>query len=490
MKKLLCIFLLIFFSISFAYSESVSINLDSSVKTSTANYYLEGGLSDSLGGAINAEGDFYNIDVNLSLINDGKYPTHSSFQLGHYFYTTESVAEIFFGDLSFSAGRGVHTDVVDTPYSIYVNPEALPSVYAEAVYSGDLFSYQSRWVRLNERSAQLYNGNIDSNPDTPDYIRDRGMTFKTYALDLGNLRIGLEDVSLYLDRSFDSESFLSPFPMYFLEMLNTSGGRPWSEISNTNSLMGFFSEYEKSDLYLQGQILVDDINASILAPALGWAIPSLNNITNLSKVAWSLGGHYDTPFGRIGLYHGGALKYTFEATYTNSTSYSSLPYEYTYYPITEYNSGGGYSPMDYTENYIGYKYGENNISFLIDYQNQFFTNNPYSFDLYTSLEWILNGSKSPSNPWHEYTSWTEIDVPYELLSDDVIEHTLKLQTTISKPYRNWLFTVDGGIGYVWNRLELVELVSNEPKIYVPISGNNHLLASLSISASYLFKIKK
>ena len=252
--------------------------------------------------------------------------------------------------------------------------------------------------------------------------------------------------------------------------------------------MGFFCDYEDPDFYLQGQILVDDINAGILAPLLGWAISSLNNIENLSKVAWSLGGHYEAPFGRIGFYHGGALKYTFEATYVSADSYSTLPYEYTYYPITEYVSGSEDIPLDYTENYIGYKYGENNLAFLVDYSNRFFTGKPYVFDLYSSLEWVLNGSKSPSNPWHENDSWLEISAPFELLSDDVVEHALKIDVTLSKALKNWLFTINGTLGSVWNRLELVEVVSGEPKIYIPQSGNNHPIASISLCAGYLLNI--
>ena len=252
--------------------------------------------------------------------------------------------------------------------------------------------------------------------------------------------------------------------------------------------MGFFGEYEDGGLYLEAQVLVDDINASILAPVLGWAIPSLNTITNLSKVAWSLGGTFDSAVGRFGFYHGGALKYTFEATYSNVT-YSDLPYEYTYYPITEFYTGSEYRPLDYTENYIGYKYGENNLAFLADYTTELFSDTPYAFGLYSSLEWVLNGSKSPSNPWHEYVNWTEIDVPSELLSDGTIEHTLQLNIILSKPFRNWLFTLDGTLGYVWNRLELTELVPGEPKIYVPTAGNDHPVASFTFRADYLWNIR-
>lgn len=476
-------------TLSSVYSESLSVTADAALKASTETYYLEGGLADDIGATLLTRGEHYDIDVNLAMSNDGAIIPHSSYQLGHYFYTRGATAGFNFGDVSFTGGRGIHADVVDSPYTIYINPEAFPAIHAEAAYTGEVFSYTTRWVRLNERSAQYYNGDIDGDPATDTLIRDRGMTFKAYSLHFGNLTVGFEDVSLYLDRSFDAETFLSPFPMYFLEMLNTSAGRPWSELSNTNSLMGFFGEYETGDLYLCGQVLVDDINAGALAPILGWAIPSLNNIENLSKVAWSLGGTYDTPFGLFGFYHGGALKYTFAATYVSDSSYSTLPYEYTYFPVAEFDAGGGtYKPLDYTHNYIGYTHGENNLAFLADYTAEFGGRKPWAFGLYSSLEWVINGSKSPSNPWHEHDHWTEIDPPQELLTDEVLEHTLRLDVRLSKPVNNWLFAVDGALGYVWNRLELVEAVADEPKIYTPVAGNNHLIASLTLRAAYTLEL--
>ncbi len=490
MKRIIIFACICILGVPLLFSESLSVDLQGALTASTPDAYLEGGISDDVGATLRAKGDFYSLDVNLSLSNDGRLIPHSPYQLGHYFYTDQSMARVFFKDVSFKAGRGVHTDVVRSPYSVYINPNALPAVHAQIDYGGDMFSYSTRWVRLNVRSAQEYNGLYDADGiEGQDTLRDRGMTFKTYALDLGYLTLGFEDVSLYLDRAFDAESFLSPFPMYFLEMLTTSAGRPWSEINNTNSLMGFFCEYERPGLYLEGQVLVDDINASILAPVLGWAIPALNNITNLSKVAWSLGGHYTSPAGRFGFYHGGALKYTFEATYVSEDLYSTLPYEYTYYPLTEYDAGEEYRPLDYTENYIGYKYGENNLAFLADYAGELFPNKPWSFGLYASLEWVLNGSKSPANPWHRYDHWNEINVPWELLPDDTIEHTLQTRIILSKPFRNWLFTLDGTLGYVWNRLELREEVADEPKIYMPVAGNNHPVASLTLGVNYLWNIK-
>jgi len=493
LKRLIFVFLIILLSINYGYSEEISFTLNSSVNAANPDIYMDGGISDLLGADFLLSGDFYNIDVNISMVNDGMYVPHSLFQLGHYFYSTGSMANMYFGDFEIIMGRGVHTDVVDSPYALYINPNAEPAFHAEMSYTGDMFSYSSRWVRLNERSSQTYNGDIDLESADTNYLRDRGMTFKTYALNLGDLKFGVEDVSVYLDRSFDAESFLNPFPLYFLEMIMTTDGRPWSELNNTNSLMGFFAEYKMDDIYLEGQILVDDLNAGILAPVLGWAIPALTWMDNLSKIAWSFGGAYDSSLGRMGFYHGGALKYTFESTYSDpagSGSYSTLPYEYTYYPITEFDTGVGYSPLDYTKNYIGYTYGENNISFLVDYENRVFPGEPQAFDLYASLEWIINGSKSPSNPWQEHDTWLQIDVPYELLSDKVLEHTLKLDTTFSKSFNNWLFSVDAGLGYIWNRIELFEIVADQPKSYVPILGNNHILSSLSLSASYFIEVKK
>ncbi len=413
-----------------------------------------------------------------SIMGDKRYPAHSAYQLGRYFQLNDFSIDASFPDVELYAGYRPHRDVVKTPYSLYISSVEIPVLNGGFLLSFGNFTYENRWVRLNERSSIEYDGK-----DEP--FRDRGLTFKTFAYDFGALTIGFQDSYIYMDQTFDAESFFMPVPTYLLELQLATPGRPWSQDNNVNSIVGFFSEWESGPYYLEGQILVDDINASLLAPLLGWAIPALYEIDNLQKVAWNIGGTMRLKHGTIGFYHGGATKYTFEATHTTPSNYSILPYEYLYYPATEYESpSGALRTVPYNENYIGYKHGENNLAFMIEYLTPLLLGSGFTFDLNTSAEWVINGSKSPANPWHEYNDWTEIAPRVELLSDDVLENLVKIKATASKQITPFDVSLSILLGYGWNRMKLVELVDNEPKIFVPQTGNNGLLFSVSLSGKY------
>ena len=429
-------------------------------------------------GALHIENGPFSFHLDLSLMGDEKYPAHSSFQLGRYFYLNDFSTNVAIGDAGLYAGYMPHADAVETPYSLFVSSLEIPVLNGGFMFTGKSFFYETRWVRVNERSAIDYIGKEGT-------FRDRGLTLKTFGLDFGNLTIGFEDAYLYMDQSFDAESFLLPVPMYFLEMGFASRNRPWSQDNNVNILMGFFAEWDSGPYYIESQILVDDINASLLAPVLGWAIPALNEIDNLSKLAWNIGGTVQLGIGTIGFYHGGATKYTYEATYTSSSDYSIQPYEYTYYPATEFETtSGDLRQVNYEDNYIGYKYGENNLAFTVTFAAPIFAEKNYGFDLDASAEWVVNGSKSPANPWHEYDNWVEIDPRVELLSDAALEHLLKFQAKATKELKPFEISLSVLLGYGWNRLELLELVDEEPKIFVPKAGNNGILFSVSLSGRY------
>lgn len=456
--------------------------------------FKPGVISDEVRGELAYSNGFFNFLIDFSLLGDKKYRPHSVYELDHYFLMNNSVIGFSLNELSLTGGRGLHRDIVDTPYSIYISSHDNPAVFLDFTWDSERFLYETRWVRLNARSMNTYTGYPDMN-----YF-DRGMTYKVYALKMGDLRFGYQDSCVYLFRAFDFETFMNPLPMFFLQMITTTSGRPWSETDNTNSLMGFFFDITKPDWYIASQILVDDINATLLKYILGDLIPALNNINNLSKVAWSLGGYYQLPFGKIGFYHGGATKHTFPATYViqnrnavDSTDerpyYSRLPYEYCYYPATTFlSSGDGGSEIEipYIENYIGYKYGENNLAFLVNYTNTFLSNTPWTFDLYTSLEYVISGSKSPANPWHKYDSWVEIEPLVELLNEDILEHTLALIVNLEKRYGPWVFSLSGELGYLWNELKLTSVPGrpDEPKIWKPTASQNRALAALTLGIRY------
>lgn len=240
------------------------------------------------------------------------------------------------------------------------------------------------------------------------------------------MRLGLQDSAVYTDRAFDEEYFFSPIP-HILTQMSRYAGKPWSEDSNDNSLTGLFFDWRKPLFYIYAQWLIDDLSADFLIPEfLRDEFGGERRIPQ--KWAWSLGGYYDFAFGRLGFYHAGATKYTFEATHNDL----SFPYEYTYYPSAEYELKDG-TPMtlEYVENYIGYNYGENNIAFLVEYANTF-----AGVQFGANLEYVISGSKSPANPWHEDTEAGD----YTLLLDDaVLEHTLSARVRASWSWRKWTF---------------------------------------------------
>lgn len=437
---------------------------------------LDSAVYDNTGVDVNYRSPFFNLRIDGGFNNDGKFPSQDGSYGGRYLAINDTYIELHSNRLSFKAGRALHRDIVETPYSVFISSENIPTVLMDFSYAGDFFFYETRWIRLNTRSAYTYNGSEKSSTRWD----NKGANLKVFGIHLGDFRLGFEDSITYIGRSFDTEYFFNPMPEFFTELITTLGGAPWKENSNTNSLMGFFTDITKPKWYGEAQFLMDDANVDFLT--------GRKNCT-VNKIAWSLGGYYTFDFGRIGFYSGGATKYTFEATYGNPGDYSSYPYEYTYYPVVEYGSNN--TPIQYTDNYIGYKYGENNLSFLLDYANNFFTGKPYAFNLYSSMELVFNGSKSPANPWHEYY-WCSSICPHTILFDDpYIEKRITSATRIEKALGNFTIALKLEAGYVWNELTLKDVVGGgtEAKMYVADPDCDHYIFNTTISVSYNWKLE-
>ena len=143
--------------------------------------------------------------------------------------------------------------------------------------------------------------------------------------------------------------------------------------------------------------------------------------------------------------------------------------EYTYYPSSEY-----YYPkdnpetkiLDYKENYLGYIYGENTVSFLIDYLNQ-----SVKIDNYVSLEYAISGEKSPHEPWNGYKTY---ELGTHLLNDDILEHFIELNWELTlKLTDNFKLTPNIIINHYTNKIEFVEVERDqEAKIWQPVEDNN------------------
>ena len=417
---------------------------------------------DNLHTALHYDYRFAHVVADLSLLNDQKYSPYEVYTLGRYFFINAGGMVLDFGPLQLSGGRLPHRDLLDSPYSLFISSQAHPDIMADITFRGGPFLYETRWVRLNTRL-------LDGDPD-------RGANYKVFAVQLGDWRFGLQDSAVYVDRAFDEEYFFSPIPNIVTQMVNNHSGKPWGQDSNDNSIMGLFVERRRPDDYLYAQWLVDDINLDFLVPSFLRDEFGYKKIPQ--KMAWSIGGSWRFPFGRLGFYHAGATKYTFQSLRLDN------PYSYTYYQDVEYALKDG-TPMTLSEedNYVGYLHGENNLAFLVDFARPL-----GPLGITASLEYVVSGSKSPANPWHEFDGVDDTDRGTHLLDDPVLEHKIVGTAAVTWPWRNWTFYTLVKLGGAFNRLAPVEDVPGEPKIYRPQPGEHAPIYAWTLGASYLWKI--
>jgi len=461
----------------------------------------------------------FSLFVDGSLVNDNKYSAQEPYMGGRYIYLNDAFVHIESYQFNIKVGRGPHHDVVDSPYSLFISSADIPVLYGEINYTGDFFFYKTRWVNMSYNSDTIYFGtdNVLSHeptelwpngyaPSNNTFWLDKGMNFKVYGINVGDWQFGFEDVVVYLGRPFDAEYFFNPLPMYFVQLFTTESGVPWVQAGNTGSMMGYFADVNRGEWGGNAQILIDDLNLDIL--------PWVSDHSFKSKVAWSLGGWKAFDFGTMGFHQAGATKYTFASTRTIESStdwgtkgyvdvpYSILPYDYAYYPVTEFEKkNGAQMPVYYEDMYAGYKYGENNLAFLVDYEDTLFSGRPEEFKLYTYLEYVMNGSKSPSNPWHEYDSPRNPGIEssdWVLFTGEPIEHILRIKANVRKKIGNFTLMAEILAGYVFNGINLVSVPPNyedyaevtwvEPKIYMPRNGNNFPVFQCSVGFNYSLQI--
>ena len=440
---------------------------------------------DNLGIGLEYSSPYFGMDLSFGLKNDGKYTPQEPYMLGHYITLNDGDIWLKYGPLKLTGGRMTNNDIVKTPYSLFISSVPISTMSIDLSYNGSNFFYDTRWISLN-RNSSLYTSQVPvfSSPGVQTGYTtqslDRGMQYKVYGLKLRDMRIGFEESVIYLNQEFYPEYFFSPLPMYFTQLVNSSGsnnGRnPPAQTANENSLMGFFMDNRSDKWYWYGQFLADDLNLAFLAS------PSLRN-SHPNKIAWSLGGTYRFNFGTLGFYTAGATKYTFEPSSTSSTNNNTLPYEYTYYPTTTYiGPNGQVMPLWYTDNYIGYKYGENNLTFDVSYSNSF-----DGFDIGGNLEYLISGSVAPDSSWQGQLTWPG---GTELLNQSPLQHQITLTGTASRTFFKSL-TVSASlmVGYVANQLELSNVpnpyTTGEAMLFAPGSRSAFLYsASLGVKYQY------
>lgn len=462
---------------------------------------------------------YFNSVGSISFSSDQKHWLAEEYFFGHYLLVDESYVEFHYehasiGKFSLKGGRLIPRDRIDSPYSVFITSVEKPTPGLHFSYDGPFFFYETRWIQLtfNSRYSPEYLDPAQSDFDrnSGKKFPDKSVSYKSWGFKVGDFRFGAQDSMVYLERTFDAEYFFSPVPHYFGQLVTRASGAPWTVDHNDMSNMGIFIEWGKKGQYeVKGHFLIDDVNASFLP----WI-----DVDNVSKAAWSFGGYYKFSWGKLGFWHGAALKHTYQATYTADiykhaedsvykdltvSPWSVQPYEYTFYPINEYMTDSGSRAVWVEDMYLGYKYGENAISFLVDYENTFFPGTIYSFHLYASVEYVVNGAKSPQNPWHQYTEpFDSISADAELLNDPVLEHRFILSARITKKFYEFTFFAGLQIGGIFNRLMLVNSPGEDysgvggadvqsedmPKMYVPQEGEHLFVFNVTLGFRYDFQV--
>ncbi len=446
--------------------------------------------------------EFLDLGFAFHATNDGRYNVTDFWMedIGdQYFMLDEGFMRLQAENLRFEGGFLEAISSVETPYEVFINPQGHSALGMVLAYEGSTFQCESRWIGANTRSSNTYGyGPLVIDGGQYDQAwRDKGVNHRLIAVKLGEWRVGYQESTVYIDRAFDPLYFLSPLPSILSNSLLTQGINPWVQGGgvNDNSLMGLFAEYRAGPWYAEAQLLIDDINLNFMLPKGSPLASSMN----LTKLAWSLGGTYTFDFGTLGFWHGGATAHTYAATFPTSydpyalppVNANTIPYEYVYYPVAVFDG----KVLDLRDSSIGFPWGENALAFRFTFDTELLENNPWAFGLLASLEYVLNGSKSPNNPWHEYTRLEDIPQRIQLFNvggPEVLEHRITLHAGVTKQVGDFELKLAFDIGGVFNGLEAwygtPEMIArDEPPILKPEKGNNRFVLVVEVGARYVFE---
>ncbi|WP_103065707.1 MULTISPECIES: hypothetical protein [unclassified Petrotoga] len=403
------------------FSLGFSINLELDFQGTYDNY--EETFTDRIGIKLYNYTSNFDITSELAFYNDDKYYFYESdYYWDHYFLIENSYITLRNDDQTLELSGGIKQlkDEVNSPYSLFLSSNNIPLVNLDVGYEDEHFFFETMWVQLVSEN--------NTNFATP-----TAMNYKTYGLKFGNFRVGYQDVLVY-NRAFDFFYFLNPMPAYFAQEIRAIENRmPWWENINDNSIMGFFFDYKDPNYYIYSQLLVDDFNTNRFF--------NPEERQNPDKVAFSSGLNLASSLGTFGVYGAFATQYTFQpGGGPGYTIYPESIYSY------EKNNVVFEEGIDFTDNYIGYKYGENTVSFLVDYD---YTYNNW-FNLYSSFETVFSGRKSP-------TENTAPDEGTYLLDDPLLEKRYVYTIATNFYFNNLEFNLSADMGVIQNKLEFNEV---------------------------------
>ncbi|MCX7024616.1 MAG: hypothetical protein NT080_08350 [Spirochaetes bacterium] len=411
------------------------------------------------GGGVFFLGDFTAF-ADLELSSDGRYATTAmeGYLGGIWSRITRGGFAWDSGWFSAKAGRFPHFDEVNSPYSLFVNSSGLPADLLDFRLDDGRFFFQSRWISLSLRSEEY---------------PDRGAVYKVLGTRVGAFTFGIQDAAVFVrpGSGFDLAYFLVPWSGFMIQHIDSTPGAPWYRDQNDNGILGLFCEYDGDPFSAYAQVLVDDINLN------RWFNPGGH--MNPDKIALALGGRWDSPVGRFGFHAGGATKYTFES-YGNSTTDEKYGYCYTY--DSSYTVSGETMPLFPEDNNVGFLYGENALAFRLEYTREL----PW-FSLDASMEYVVNGERSPANPWHD-----EVSAPDDtaFLNDALLEHRIFTTIHLSRDFGS--FALFAGLRAGWHvnpsGLRASGDESDFPaQILTPIAGGRPIFAlSFGVKSSVSF----
>ncbi len=413
-------------------------------------------------------GNFFFI-TGMSLDNEPLYTASIFNEFGNLNINIEQAGIVFAAEpVTIAFGKLAKGDVVESPYSLFLNgmPESLLSF--DFSYEDELFLYRERWMELNQKSRYSW--------------PDRSAVFKAYGLKIGNLRFGFEDIAVSGSSLFDPKDVLIPIPSVLIQYVASASGRPWSETENKNSIMGFFGEYQGDTWYAYAQLLIDDINLNRFIKPDGFQNPD--------KIAFSLGGTKTFgSIGEFGFYVAGATKYTFEAY---GSPGNNTMYGYSRWPANAFYYEGAWQPIPVSQNSVGYVNGENDLSLLATWSLIPWAGTGVfgKLSLDSALKFSITGSQSPGNPWHELDKCEEGS---HYLDDPVLRKRLSLSSKAALPIGPIVLILNGSFGFELNRMELdtspptsdSDPINGQP-IFRPGSTSG-LIGSLDMTLAYTYK---
>ncbi|MGY4687311.1 hypothetical protein [Petrotoga sp. DB-2] len=424
------------------FSLGFSINLELDFQGTYDNYDEET-FTDRIGIKLYNYTPNFDITSGLAFYNDDKYYFYESdYYWDHYFLIENSYITLRNDDQTLELSGGIKQlkDEVNSPYSLFFSSNKIPLVNLDVGYEDEHFFFETMWVQLVSPNNKYFE-------DT-----SKAMNYKTYGLKFGNFRVGYQDALVY-NRAFDFFYFLNPMPAYFAQESRASGNdMPWSEKINDNSIMGFFFDYKDSNYYIYSQLLVDDFNTNRFF--------NPHDRQNPDKVAFSSGLNLTSNLGTFGVYGAFATQYTFQPG--GGPGYTIYPESIYYYYYYYYNNDNEkiMKIIEYTDNYIGYKYGENTVSLMVDYD---YTYNNW-FNLYSSFETVFSGSKSP-------TKKTAPEEGTYLLDEPLLEKRYVYTIATNFYFNNLEFNISADMGVIQNKLEF----DKDEETFEPSSEDENIL---------------